>query len=49
MEKQVPDLSFPEPGLKGAIVPFAAGKAGQTGRGFVCSATPAASSPKRFS
>lgn len=27
-QKQLPDLSFPEPGLKGALVPFAAGEAG---------------------
>lgn len=27
-QKQLPDLSFPEPGLKGTVVPFAAGEAG---------------------
>lgn len=42
MQKQLPDLSF----LKGAVVPFAAGRAGWTGTACVHSATPAASSPK---
>lgn len=39
MQKQLTDLSFPEPGLKGVLVPFAAVKAGQTGRVCVCLAT----------
>lgn len=30
-QKQLPDLSFPEPGLKGAVVPFAWGETGQAG------------------
>lgn len=42
MQKQLPDLSF----LKGAVVPFAAGRAGWTGTACVHLATLAASSPK---
>lgn len=45
-QKQLPDLSFPELGLKGAVVPFAVGEAGQTGRVCVHLTTLAASSPK---
>lgn len=46
MQEQLPDIFLPKPGLKGAVVPFAAGEAGRTGRVCVRSATPAASSPK---
>lgn len=45
-QKRLPDLSFPEPGLKGPVVPFAVGEAGWIVRVCVRSATLAASSPK---
>lgn len=47
-QRQLPDLSFPEPGLKGALVPFAAGEAVDR-QGLCMSSEPSCQQPKGLS